>query len=173
MSFMRTNQIHSNPGGTGHLQWRRWIALGCLVLLSACNVGARTMSLFGGDLNIQVRIAENANRNQPVAVDLLIVNDPKLLEQLMKLPAKDWFEQRDQFKRDYPKTTGFESWEWEWTPGQVVPDLVLPLKVKAEAGVIFARYYTQGDHRARFDPLKNILIEFQEEDFQVTITQGT
>lgn len=144
-----------------------------VLILNGCNVGARTMALFGGDLNVQVTISEEANKNQPLMVDLVLVNDSELLKKLMELPADEWFQKRDQFKRDYPKRTGFESWEWEWTPGQKVPDLILPIRVKAEAGLIFARYYTEGDHRARFDPLKNIFIEFNKESFQVTVTQGT
>ncbi len=150
-----------------------WITILLLTfILSGCNVGARTIALFGGDLNVQVTISEQANKNQPLMVDLVIVNDSELLKQLMELPAEEWFKTREQFKRDYPKRTGFESWEWEWTPGQKVPDLVLPIRVRAEAGLIFARYHTEGDHRARFDPLKNIFIEFNEEGFQVTVTQG-
>lgn len=151
-----------------------WLVILLLFLLiNGCNVGARTLALFGGDLNVRVAISEHANKNQPLMVDLVIVNDSDLLEKLMEVPAEEWFQKREQYKRDYPKRTGFESWEWEWTPGQKVDELVLPIRVKAEAGLIFARYYTEGDHRARFDPLKNILIEFNEEDFQVTVTQGT
>jgi len=170
---MRTNRFHFLPASPG--RHRAWcgIALIGLVFLNACNIGARAVSLFGGNLNVRVKIAPNANQNHPFAVDLLIVNDSKLLEDLMKLPAREWFKRREQFKRDYPKRTGFESYEWEWTPGQKIPDLVLPLRVKARAGIVFASYRTEGEHRARFDPLKNILIEFNEEDFQVTVTQGT
>ena len=60
------------------------LALGFTLTLNGCNVGARTMALFGGNLNIQVQIDDNANKNQPFAVDLLIVNDDELLKELMK-----------------------------------------------------------------------------------------
>ncbi len=170
---MHRRSSQPNPPLLPRLLLFTWLALGFSLILNGCNVGARTMALFGGELNIQVQIDTNANKNQPFAVDLLIVNDDELLKELMKLPAADWFAKRDQFKRDYPRKTGFESWEWEWTPGQRVDDQVLPIRVKAEAGLIFARYHTEGDHRARFDPLKNIRIEFKEDDFAVVITQGT
>ncbi|MCA9482112.1 MAG: hypothetical protein KC553_00075 [Nitrospina sp.] len=164
--------IHPDPA-PGRLLWITGLLMSLVFMAGGCNVGARTMALFGGELNVQVQINPNANHNQPLMVDLVLVNDSELLKTLMGIPASEWFAKRDQFKRDYPKRTGFESWEWEWTPGQQVPDLILPIRVRAEAGIIFVRYYSEGDHRARFDPLKNILIEFKEDDFQVTVTQGT
>ncbi len=170
---MDSNLIKNLQQAHGRLAFTALALLGLIFLAGGCNVGARTMALFGGELNVKVQINPEANRNQPLMVDLVIVNDSELLKKLMEIPASEWFAKRDQFKRDYPKRTGFESWEWEWTPGQQVPDLILPIRVRAEGGIIFARYYTEGDHRARFDPLKNIFIQFKEEDFQVTVTQGT
>lgn len=170
---MNLNPIFNPDPARGKLLLIAGLLMGLVFVAGGCNVGARTMALFGGELNVKVEITEKANRNQPLMVDLVIVNDSELLKKLMEIPASEWFAKRDQYKRDYPKRTGFESWEWEWTPGQQVPDLILPIRVRAEAGIIFARYHSEGDHRARFDPLKNILIEFKEESFQVTVTQGT
>src|SRR5581483_4469768 len=107
-----------------------------------------------------------------VAVDILLVFDDELLKELQKMPARDWFSRRDQIKRDYPDGRGFESWEYEWVPGQDVPELVLPYRVATKGGVIFANYLTPGDHRGRWDGRENIQISLLEKNFTVTARCG-
>jgi type VI secretion system protein len=132
-----------------------------------CDVGVRTRALFGQEVKIQVVVAPRANQDHPIAVDLLRVYDGNLLAELLKLSAGEWFEKREQFKRDYPEKVGFESWEWEWTPGQSVPILTVPLDALARGGIIFANYFTKGAHRVRVDPNESILINLRADGFSV------
>ena len=143
------------------------LSLVLLGLLSSCSVGAQTRALLGGKLRTQVHISEKANANSPVALDLVLVYNKKLLKELLRLSAREWFAKRNQYKRDYPNGEGFDVWEWEWVPGQLVSMQVLPLKAKARAGIIFADYLSPGDHRARLDPHQNITIALHETDFTV------
>src|SRR5678815_251463 len=56
-------------------------------------------------LDVKVHVSPKANYNNPVAVDLVLVSDKKLLQELMKMPASEWFEKRHQFELDYPQET--------------------------------------------------------------------
>ena len=115
---------------------------------------------------MRARIAPMANTNNPVPVEYVLVYDDMLLETLVKTTAKDWFLMRNQFKQDFPE--GFDSWYWEWVPGQSVEDQHLPLKAKASAALVFANYVTPGDNRARLDPHKGVTINLGDRNFTVT-----
>ena len=130
------------------------------------NVSVRTRKLLGGDIQFRARVAPNANQNNPVALEFLLVYDDKLLETLEKTNAKDWFMNRDQFHQDYPK--GFDSWYWEWIPGQKVKDEKMPLKPNAKAALLFANYLVPGDNRAKLDPYKSVTVNLGERAFTVT-----
>ena len=51
-------------------------------------------------LDVKVHVSPKANNNNPVAVDLVLVSDKKLLQELMKMSAHDWFEKRHQIELD-------------------------------------------------------------------------
>lgn len=143
------------------------LSLAGMGALAGCGIAVQTRSLFGQELKVQVFVAQRTNQDNPVAVDLLRVFDANLLTELLKMSASEWFEKRDQIKRDYPGKVGFESVEWEWTPGQSVPVLSLPLEPAARAGIIFANYFAKGAHRVRFDPNESIMINLLEDAFTV------
>lgn len=136
-----------------------------LLSLSACGVGVRTRALLGGKLRLTVEIAEDANRNSPIAVDLVMIHDEKLFERLMGLTAAEWFDKRDQIQRDAIVGEDFEIWSWEWVPGQEVPSQSLPIRARTEGAVIFAHYDTPGPHRLRFEPFEDIAITLNKTGF--------
>ena len=123
----------------------------------------------GGDskLDVKVHVSPKANNNNPVAVDLVLVSDKKLLQELMKLSAGEWFEKRHQFALDYPKEAGLGGNRWEWVPGQQVKVDQVTVKYGVVGGVVFANYFNAGTHRAPVDPRKPILITLGDEDFCV------
>ena len=130
------------------------------------SISTRTRALFGGDIALRARIAPNANLNNPVAVEFVLVYDDMLLETLVKTTAKDWFLNRGQIRQDFPE--GFDSWYWEWVPGQEVKEQRLPLRPKASAAIVFANYIVAGDNRARLDPYKSVTINLGERNFTAT-----
>lgn len=152
---------------------RRRLAAGavsavCLCLLVGCGIKTRTRSWLGQTMRIEIRIAEKANDNNPVAVDFLLVYDKKLLETLLGMSAADWFAKRDQIRRDFPTGRGFDRWGAEWIPGQRVEAHALPLRTKAKAAVIFANYFAPGEHRARLDPTKDVILYLDEKGIRIT-----
>ena len=138
----------------------------CLFLVS-CGMGTRIRALLGGKTHVTVRIDNNANQNQPIAVSLVIVHNEALFGKLLEMPSKDWFEKREQIKRDYREGESLDYWEWEWVPDQQVPLQELALKPGAVGGLVFAGYNSPGAHRVRIDPLQDIVIHLSEKEFSV------
>lgn len=112
----------------------------------------RVRSMFGGQLPIQVTISPDANENSPLAVELIVVYEDKIVDKLLEKKAREWFSGREQFLRDYADDV--DSWKWEWIPGQEVQPLKLSYGIGAKRVVLFADYVTPGEHRAAIDPQK-------------------
>jgi len=139
--------------------------LAWLVLFGAgsCGMPRRVRSMFGGQLPIQISVSPEANHNSPIAVEVVIAYDGKLLDELLKMPAGDWFRKRDQFLRDHPE--GVDTWKWEWVPGQEVAPVELSYRVGAKGGVLFADYATPGEHRVKIDPQQPVRLVLNTTDF--------
>ena len=160
------------------LVWRfvcSLIGLAFLISLTACpnvKVPKAVRSTIPGasgesKLDVKVHVAPAANRNNPVAVDLVLVSDKKLLKELMKMSAKDWFAQKHQVQLDYPKEKDLAAGSWEWVPGQAVKLDRLTVRLEVVGGVVFANYLTEGVHRAAIDPRKPFLLTLGEDDLCV------
>ncbi len=122
-------------------------------------------ALFGGEILVKVNVEEKANVNSATRFDILLVYDETLLATVSELTAKDWFEKKYQISRDYPSDSGFDVWNWEWSPGQEIKGLSLPLRSKALACIIFADYNTPGTHRMKISPHYNIIVDLNEREF--------
>ena len=145
----------------------KYILLVGLVLVNMAN--AVPTASGQSKLRVKVNISPQVNNNNPVALDLVLVKDKKLLRKLMKISAKEWFDKRIQYRLDYPKETGLSAGSWEWVPGQVVSIDPISLKSKLAGGIIFANYFSPGAHRAVIDVRKSVVINLGMEDIAVTI----
>jgi len=147
----------------------RFLILACgvcaLLWLSAC---VPKVIRPASKLVVRVEVSPQANNNNPVALDLVLVKSKKLLKELMKISASEWFEKRSQYRLDYPKETGLSAGSWEWVPGQVVQIDPMPFKEKYAGGLVFANYLAPGTHRAVIlDPSKPVVIKLEAEDITV------
>ena len=136
-----------------------------LAFLLVLNIGVHAQSR----VNVTVHIAPNANQDNPTAVDLVLVSDKKLLKELTKMSAKEWFSQKHQIQLDYPKETDLSAGSWEWVPGQAVKLHRIPVRRAIAGGVIFANYLGEGVHRAVINPRKNFLLTLGEKNFCVQV----
>lgn len=118
-------------------------------------------------LDVKVNVSPKANNNNPVAVDLVLVQDKKLLQELMKMSASEWFEKRRQVELDYPKETELDAGRWEWVPGQEVKLDKVRVKFEVIGGIVFANYCNAGTHRAPIDPRKGVRITLAEDSLCV------
>jgi type VI secretion system protein len=142
-----------------------------LVFLALVNIAYIEPRAWGqSKLVMKVHVSPQANNNNPVALDLVLVKDKKLLKELLKISAREWFEKRTQYRLDYPKEIGLSAGSWEWVPGQVVNIEPLSLKGKLAGGIIFANYLSPGRHNALIDPRKSVVVNLGAEN--ITVTSG-
>lgn len=116
---------------------------------------------------LRTDIVAQANSNQPVAVDLLLVRDKDLIKKLLTMPASEWFENRAQFLRDYPDPKQLRVIHREWVPDQEIPCATIGLRPYPKATIIFANYFSKGDHRAHLKNAESAVIHLKEDDFEI------
>jgi len=154
-------------------------ALALLISLTACPkvkvpkaVRARIPGASGkGTLQVTFRVSPEVNNRNPVKVDLVLVSDKKLLDELKKMSARDWFSPNGaaQILNDYPKEikTNLPALSRDLSAGQVWPIERVPITLEVVGGVVFANYATEGAHRAIINPRKDLLIMLGEDDLCV------
>jgi len=107
-------------------------------------------------LTLRINIAPDANRNAPVPVDLVFVWDKAVAEEIKGLTASDWFARKSQFRQDDPDGKALTTCEWEWVPGQEVPDInvVVPAAARSwvQSAFVFANYRAEGSYRYQVAP---------------------
>ena len=107
-------------------------------------------------LQLEVRVSPDANDDRPVPVDVVFVWDKQMAGKLGALTAKDWFDKKTALRHDDPNERAFTVRDWEWVPGQQVPDIDLAVRPAARqwlrAIFVFANYRTEGPHRVRITP---------------------
>lgn len=139
------------------------------VALAGCPKVPKRIPGTSGDskIRVSVHISEKANDGNPVALDLVMVSDKKLLEKLQEMTAEEWFKSRDQIKLDYPKKGQVEVKSWEWVPDQLVPvnEIIVPAEIRG--GIVFANYFKPGAHRAVFNPRKHFRIKLGQEKLEI------
>jgi len=143
------------------LYLRVWVFF-LLVVLGGCSFWGRRVDLD----TVTLDVALKANDDTPIAVDFIAVNDPDLLKQLSGITARQWFDQRQQFQRDYRQA--LMVWSLELVPGQFLDNQPFPLGGKKAAGLlVFASYNTPGAHRLRLDEQNNAWLKFDSREMSL------
>ena len=137
--------------------------------LAGCPKVPKRIPGTSGDskLRVNFRISENANNGNPVALDLVMVSDKKLLEKLQEMTAEEWFKSKEQIKLDYPKKGQVEVKSWEWVPEQLVPVNEITVPADIRGGIVFANYFKPGAHRAVVNPRKHFTIKLGQEKLEI------
>lgn len=136
-------------------------------LLVSCSATRKVRSAFGGALPIEVAIVPAANEDTPIAVDLVVVYDAKLVDELLKMPAAEWFRKKEQYAADHPAVAVTS---WEWVPGQSVEPFKVSYRSGARSVVIFADYQTEGEHREVVGAPKPFRLILGERDLSVEVS---
>ncbi len=142
------------------------IAVGLLLaLLTGCSSGPDIPEIETRALDLT--ITPDANQDNAIAVDLVLVFDIALVDQVGGIDAATWFMTRDQILLANP--TGFEVQSFELIPGQPrVPVEVGDRGEDAVGAFLFASYMSPGPHRARIDTLRDVVVELGRETFTVS-----
>ena len=108
------------------------------------------------------------NMNFPLAIDIVTIYEPALVDKVLGMKASDWFATKDSLLKTYPKA--LQSRSWELAPGESKIVDGKPFREKhVFAAVSFADYFAQGDHRIRLDELEgSIRLEFEANDFNAS-----
>lgn len=120
--------------------------------------GCGTVSYVSKLWNVSVQTEEvtltaapNVNRDFPVAVDLVAVEDKAFAQVLADTPANKWFESRSTFLSNNPDKIDVRS--YELVPGQTIEGIDYSWGDRRSYGAIYvyAGYLTPGTHRIRVD----------------------
>jgi type VI secretion system protein len=138
--------------------------------LTACGLTKKAHVPLSGPrisakFSIQVLVSESANQNSPIPVDFVMVGDKKLLQEVAKLSAKDWFDRRMQVMRDFPAKVQVLS--WEWVPGSKGGPIGVLVSKSTLGSFIFANYANSGEHRAAVDVNSPVIVSLGPDDFAV------
>ena len=147
---------------------KAWITAVFLALqLSGCSLFGPKVALEKVTLDVEPR----ANNDTPLAVDFVVTSDPQLFERLKATPASQWFEQRAQLTRDFPKN--FQVWSLEVVPGQFLELKDNPLQGQPGNGLLlFASYNTPGAHRLLLEQQRSIWLRLGAREMRLLDAQG-
>lgn len=124
-----------------------------LVLLPGCEVSEKVMPpLYGEPVHkvksIEFFSTQDMNQSTAVAVDLVFIFDPKLVDELTGMTARSWFSERQGYMASYPQALVVSS--YEFVPGFVATIDPTAIKAapgnnakKAKAVVLFADYLVE------------------------------
>lgn len=158
----------SARGGSGRRVFATAVsAIAFLALTTAgCSVTGKVRSAFGGNLPLKVTVAPGANDDSAIAVDFVVVYDQKVLDEVMKVTASEWFaSKKARFLADHPTELMVEA--REWVPGQPVSPITIPYRAGARKIVVFADYHSGGEHRAVVPPQQPSHVVLGETDIKV------
>lgn len=115
--------------------------------------------------SFQVNVVPDANENFPIPMDLVTIADKKVIGEVGKLTAKDWFDRRMQIIRDFQGKVEVAS--WEWVPGQHAGPISVAIGPKTRVAYVFANYRNGGGHRALVNVKTPVVINLGPEDFSI------
>ena len=147
---------------------RPTLILPVLIIALLTSTGCFPKKILSPHYTMAVSVAADCNANSPIAFDVVEVNDKDLAKQVAQMTAADWFQKRDQIARDYPKAKSVSLMKWEWVPGQVVPDIEIPMRKAPRALLAFANYALAGPHRVKLDPKKEVLVTLARDDLAIS-----
>ena len=167
--------LRGEKNTAGHKMWgqryrqamMRWCLVGALAFLSACSAFkwlpiARVLETE----TIRLEAERGINNDHPLPVDIVFTANEAAIKRLTELKAEDYFNQREQIRRDFP--TGLDILRWEIVPGQAIPTQAVPPQAQgALAAFVFAGYLAPGIHRARIDELRHVAILLGPKSFSV------
>lgn len=138
-----------------------------LTLMSGCSLWQSRVDIT----SVVIDVAQDANDNAPVAVDIVAISGPILIAQIQSLSAEQWFNAKPQFLRDAPNA--LHIWSLELVPGSRFVSETNPLKgLSADAILLFARYRSEGEHRLRLDETTSLHLLLMTNDIALAPEQG-
>lgn len=147
-------------GRSFHLRFSLLLVL--MLVLVGCSSSREKVRLD----SLTLDVAEQANDDTPIAVDFVLVSDPDLFKLLSEVSARQWFSEREQYRRDYREL--FSVWSLELVPGQFREVRDFPFSGHEAAGLLlFASYNTPGAHRLRLSEPGRVWLRFDSREMRL------
>ncbi len=142
-------------------------------LLSSCSCSFGILNSFKSGPSVRFDVAPTLNNTSALAVDVVLIYDKALLETLLPLSASEWFARRDQLRKDYPEyKKSYKVWPLELVPNQDTTLAIRDLRC-VKSGIVFADYYSPGDHRVHFVSTRRLEVALRSEGFEVSGPAGS
>ena len=114
---------------------------------------------------VTIGVGREANKNSPVAVDIVLIFNEDLVKKVSELSSTDWFKSKNYVLKTFPQDLAVKS--WELAPGD---SLQIPSSFfgndRVFSVIAFADYFSTGEHRVKIDHLKGgVVLEFNVDDF--------
>ncbi len=136
---------------------------GCSKVKSRATKIANRATLRPSPTDLNVKIDPLANKNSPVALDVVLIKDKNFWKTAPAMTAKDWFAQRSDLQRRYGKKLQVSS--WEWVPGQSIAPITVKVPRWLSGAMVFANYPSPGIHSAPLPLGGKVSIFLQQDDF--------
>ncbi|WP_439859133.1 type VI secretion protein [Pseudomonas sp. MBLB4136] len=138
------------------------LLLASLALLTGCTFFVATARID----SLTLEVAPQANNGVPLAVDFVAVRDPALLQRLSQISARQWFAEREHYRREAGQL--LEVWSLELVPGQFMESSAPPLAgSKAAELLVFASYDSPGAHRLRLAMHSRVWLRFESREMRL------
>lgn len=139
-----------------------------MLALTACSTVKEYVMPAGVKLDwesVSVSVDAGANRDYPLAIDVVLVSDEALAQRLLGMSARDWFSTRNGLRKTHSDVLSVDS--LELAPGE---SLSLPGKRwsgrRVAVALVFADYLVAGPHLTRIDSLRGrIQLAFGANEF--------
>lgn len=138
-------------------------AIAALTLASACAAPMQAAKPTQA-LNMAVRVEADANSGYPVGVSVVLVYGQMALTKVKAMPARQWFDERKQLKRDFPECFGFVAYDWEWVPGSYVSPITVMVPPEVLEVFVFSNFLAKGDHRVSVNVAKGVNLKLTKEE---------
>ena len=165
-------------------QFLALLLVGCVLQGCASLVGLGALPFLGqsserfilGHLGSKTKVklktvtfsaSNQANKNYPTKIHLVLLYDPHLISEFLKMSSDDYFSDRnyEQLQKDH--TTTLKIYQYQVTPGSRIEARKVEYSDSPVAGFLFASYRTPGDHRIRIGENRHLMIMLDENDWRV------
>ena len=114
---------------------------------------------------VTMGVGREANKNSPIAVDIVLIFNEGLVTKVSELTSSDWFKSKNYILKTFPQDLAVKSWELAPGDSLQIPSSFFGTE-RVFSVMAFADYFSDGEHRVRIDQLRGgVILEFGIEDF--------
>ena len=154
---------------------RNYVGLGLLLIATTIMAAgcAGGNNLRGPKMQVAVDVAQKANGDSPIAVDLVFVRGDKVESLVDGASASEWFSgTKDKVESKFQEGRDYMVHEWEWVPSQEIDVLVVNRLRRTTMVAVFADYRFAGPNvKISERAVRSLRIRLDERGMDVTFSR--